>query len=370
MKRVTKILMVILFALTGVQQTKAQSQGKVEKYAEVPYPVGNIAFDHNRELVYSNHPFFAPEVRVMRYESALKKSTPFPNEAWNTRRKTDDHFLDDVLGIRNDSKGVVWMLDMGLKSGLTPKLVGWNTRSNNLERIYYIPAPASLKTSQLNDFVIDESRGVVVIADEEIGNGGDGSKAALVILNLKDGTTRRVLQGHPTTIPENVAIMVDGNPLNIPGTNRPLLVGADGITLDKENKWLYYAPLNGRKVYRVKMDDLINLPEKDLSSQIETYSSKDNNGGISIDKKGNLYLTLVGQKAIGIIPSDTRKPYVFVQDPELYWPDGVSYNKDGYMYVSAAQLTLASVFNNGKDLTKKPYYIFRFKPLAEGVGNR
>ena len=36
------------------------------------------------------------------------------------------------------------------------------------------------------------------------------------------------------------------------------------------------------------------------------------------------------------------------------------------MYVSAAQLAQAAVFNDDKGLNKAPYYIFRFKPLAPG----
>jgi len=366
MRKFVLILTMIVASLL----VKAQQTVGLEKYAETPYPVGNIAFTDKGELVYSNHPFFAPDIRVMHYNPQTKKSTPFPNKEWNTRRKNSEHFLDDVLGIRSDKNGVVWMLDMGLKTGITPKLVGWNTRTNKLEKIYPIPSPASIRTSQLNDFVIDEKRKVIVIADEEIGNGGDGSKAALVILDLTTGKAKRVLQSDRSTRPEKKPIVADGKQLNIPGTTKPILVGADGITLDKNNDWLYFAPLNGTKVYRVRMDDLLNTSGNALSQKVEIFSDKENNGGISIDVRGNLYLTLVGDKAISVIPYDTRKPYKYVMDAELVWPDGVSYNKDGYMYVSAAQLPLAAVFNNGKDLTKKPYSIFRFKPLTKGIFGR
>lgn len=365
--KIKKIVIALAFVFVS-GKIFSQQNATIEKYAETPYPVGNIAFNDKDEMIYSNHPFFAPEVRVMHYNPVTKVSTPFPNEKWNTRRKTDDMFFDDVLGIRNDSKGVVWILDMGLKTGVTPKLVGWNTKTNQLERIYYIPAPASLHTSQLNDFVIDEKREVVVIADEEIGNKGDGSKAALVILDLKTGVTRRVLEGHESTIPENLPIISDGKPLNIPGTNKPILVGADGITLDKDNEWLYYAPLNGTSVYRIKMDDLLSA--SDIDKKVERYSDKRNNGGLSIDIENNLYLTYVGDKAIGIIPADTKKQKIYAQDNQLIWPDGVTYSRDGYMYTSAAQLTLAKIFNDGKEGTTKPYYIFRFKPLKKGIWGR
>ena len=78
--------------------------------------------------------------------------TPFPNEEWNTPRQEDDLYLDSVLGIRGDGRGVIWMLDMGNRTGITAKLVGWNTNTDTLERIYYIPAPATLPESQHNDF--------------------------------------------------------------------------------------------------------------------------------------------------------------------------------------------------------------------------
>lgn len=356
-----------ILALLMLSQVGVFAAGKPEVYAKVPYPVGNIAYNSRGELVYSNHPFFSPPVRVMHYNPVTKTTSAFPNEEWNRRKTDGDLFLDDVLGIRNDSKGVVWMLDMGTKSGITPKLVGWNTHTNRLEKIYHIPAPASIPTSQLNDFVIDEKRGVVVIADEEIANGGDGSKAALVILDLKSGSSRRVLQGHWSTKPENKPIITDGMPLNIPGTNRPILVGADGITLDSKNEWLYFAPLNGHTLYRVRMDDLLEHE----NMKIEKYGEKRNNGGLSIDVDDNIYLTNVDDHSIGLIRPQVRKSEVYMSDPEMIWPDGVSYNgKDGFMYTGAAQLPRAAVFNQGKDKTISPYLIYRFKPLKNGIDGR
>lgn len=366
-KQILKVLTCGFFIATSLF---AGAQIVPEKYAEVPYSVGNIAYNIKNELVYSNHPFFSPEIRVMHYDPKLEKASPFPNKKWNTRRKTDDKYLDDVLGIRNDSKGVVWMLDMGTKSGVTPKLVGWDTKRNRLKKIYYIPQPASIETSQLNDFVIDEDRDIVVIADEDIANGGNGSKGALVILDLKTGVSKRVLEGHYSTIPENRPIVVDKQELMIPGTQKPILVGADGITLDKNNEWLYYAPLNGVSVYRIKMEDLLYSANTELEKKVERYAAKENNGGFSIDIEGNLYTTYIENNAIGVIPTGTKKSYIYAADENLIWPDGVSYNRDGYMYTSAAQLTKASVFNQGKDKTSKPFLIYRFKPLKKGIWGR
>lgn len=343
---------------------------EIEIYAKVTQAVGNIAYSHKSELIYSNHPFYNPDIRVMKYDAYLKKSTPYPNIEWNTPRRSDDLWFDSVLGIRNDSKGVVWILDMGQREGLMPKLVGWNTHTNALEKIYYIPKPASIATSQLNDFVIDEKHGVFIIADEDIGHGGDGSKAALVIVDMKTGACRRVLEGDKSTVPENIPIVIDKKPLMLPNTKQPILVGVDGITADKENIWLYFAPLNSTKVYRIKIDNLLNKYDKDITQKVEYYAKKSNAGGFSMDIDGNLYMTYVESNSIGIIDAKTKKTSIFTMNKNMNWPDGVSYNKDGYMYVSAAQLPKAAIFNNGIDKTKKPFYIIRFKSLVNGIFGR
>jgi len=352
----------------------AQWNGKVSKpevYAEVSEAVGNIAYTPQGDVVYSQHPFFNPEIRVMKYDAKTKTSKPFPNLEWNTPRDTDDHYLSNVLGIRNDANGIIWMLDMGQRNAVTPKIVGWNTRTDKLERIYYLPQAALAKTSQPNDMVVDTKHGVFVIADEGIGNGGNGSKAALIIVDMKTGATRRLLEGTRTTLPENTPTVINGKTLSVNG--KPLLVGCDGITADAAFEWLYYAPLNGSKIYRVRIEDLLNesITQDILDKRVETYSAKPNNGGLSIDTEGNLYLTGLEDKSVSVVLAKDRSVHKLTADNKMLWPDGVSYNAaDGYMYVSAAQVHLGGAFNNGDNKAKAPFYIFRFKPLAEGVPYR
>lgn len=304
----------------------------------------------------------------MRYDIKTQKNTPFPNIEWNTPRTTDDHYLSSVLGIRNDKNGIVWMLDMGQRNSITPKIVGWNTKKNTLERIYYLPQTSIVPTSQPNDMVVDTKNGVFVIADEGIANGGDGSKAALIVVDMNTGVTRRLLQGTRTTVPENLPTIINGKTLVVNKKN--LLVGCDGITADANFEWLYYAPLNGSKIYRLKMSDLLNkkYQEAELDQKIETYSSKPNNGGLSIDRAGNLYLTAMENNSIAVILAKDKSIHTVFSDKNLAWPDGISFNKDdGYMYVSAAQVHLGAIFNDDKNLAKAPYYIFRFKPLDKGI---
>lgn len=112
------------------------------------------------------------------------------------------------------------------------------------------------------------------------------------------------------------------------------------------------------------------LSEEALGKKVETYANKYNNGGLSIDRDGNLYFTNVESRSIGLVTASDKKLSVFTQHDKMLWPDGVSYNKDGYMYVSAAQVYLGPAFNEGIDKTTPPFYIFRFKPLAKGIWGR
>jgi DNA-binding beta-propeller fold protein YncE len=118
------------------------------------------------------------------------------------------------------------------------------------------------------------------------------------------------------------------------------------------------------------MADLLDekLSQGALDKKIETYSEKPNNGGMSIDREGNLYLTALETNSVTVVLAKDRSVHQLVADSQMLWPDGVSYNDtDGFMYVSAAQVHLGGPFNGGVSKAKGPYYIFRFRPLASGV---
>lgn len=346
---------------------------EAEIVARLPFSVGNMAFTPDNQIIFSHHPFYAPDIRVAKLTSPTTFE-PFPNAEWNTPRKGTDHYLDNVLGLRSDENGVVWMIDMGFRTHITPKLVGWNTRSNKLERIYYMPEPFTRPGSQPQDLVIDQKNRKFYLADEDIGPGGDGSQSAIIIIDMDSGYVRRVLEGDRSTIPEDVALNFDGKDLTFPGKDgKPVIikVGCDGITMDMKSEWFYYAPLSGHSLYRIRVDDLNNedLTPVELSSKVERYSDKPNNGGLSIDYAGNIYLTEIESKSVGLITPD-RRYYKITSDPDMVWPDGISYSLDGYMYVSASQVSAAAIFHDGKAENTTPYLIFRFKPPSPGYISR
>ncbi|MHB8268890.1 L-dopachrome tautomerase-related protein [Bradyrhizobium sp.] len=374
MKRV--ILPVVAVAasmLVTIARAGEEAAVRAEIFARLPQSVGNIAMTPDNQLIFSHHPFFSPDVRVAKLTSPTTFQ-PFPNADWNTPKKGTDQYLDNVLGLRSDENGIVWIIDMGFRTKITPKLVGWNTRTDRLERIYYLPEPATRASSQPQDIVIDQKNRKFYIADEDIGPGGDGTHAAIIVVDMDSGRTRRVLDGDKSTVPENLPITVDGSDLTVPGKDgKPTIikVGCDGITMDVRAEWVYFAPLTGRSVYRIRVADLNDekLSSTELSAKVERYSDKPNNGGLSIDYAGNLYLTAVESKSIGVVGAD-RKYRTFLTEPEMVWPDGITAGPDGYMYVSASQISAAAMFHGGKAENKEPYLIYRFKPIAPGYISR
>jgi sugar lactone lactonase YvrE len=150
---------------------------------------------------------------------------------------------------------------------------------------------------------------------------------------------------------------VDGNDHTVPGKDgKPTVVkvGCDGITMDVRAEWVYFALLTGRSVYRIRVPDLNDekLLSTELSAKVERYSDKPNNGGLSIDYAGNLYLTAVESKSIGVVGRSQVR--TFLTEPEMVRPDGITAGPDGYMYVSASQISAAAMFHGGKAESKVP----------------
>src|SRR5258708_22599559 len=188
---------------------------RAEIVARLPQSVGNMAITPDNQIIFSHLPFFSPDVRVAKLTSPTRFQ-PFPNPDWNTPRKGTDHYLDNVLGLRSDENGIVWIIDMGFRTKITPKLVGWNTRTDKLERIYYMPEPITRGGSQPQDIVIDQKDRKFCIADEDIGPGGDGSHAAIIIIDIDTARTRPVLDGANSPVPQNIPLTVNAKHLPVP----------------------------------------------------------------------------------------------------------------------------------------------------------
>ncbi len=355
---------VLLFSLSA----GVSAETTLQVVAAIDQGPGNITVTPDGRVILSLHQFFTPQMRVAELgkDGGLKA---FPDPFWSNGDSKKPTTLDSVLGIQSDTNGVVWMLDNGMRGGAIPKLVGWDSRNNRLERVIYLPPPLTPDDAFVNDLAVDERHDVVYIADP-----AGGANAALIVVDLRTGLARRVLEGHRSVIPEDIDLVIDGRPVRIKKPDGEVIrprVGVNPIALDAQAEWLYFGPMHGTSLYRVATRTLLDesLDEDTLRRRVQRYSDKPICDGISIDKSGNIYISDVGNNAIGVIGKDRRYQRL-VSDPRLSWPDAFSFGPDGYLYTVANQLHRTAALNAGEPATEPPYRVLRFRPLAEGIPGR
>lgn len=340
-----------------------------EVVAELDEPPGNITVTPDGRIIFSMSQAFQTDLRVG--ELVDGAIVPFPNEEWSLGGYREDRVsLDTVLGLQSDPLGIVWMLDNAARGGSTPKLVGWDTRADELHKVIYVTGPALIEGSFLNDLAVDRTRNKIYISDTA------GARGALIVTCIETGASRRVLEGHVSMVPEDVDLMIASDRpaqrRQPDGTLAKPRIAVNGLALDVKNEWLYYGPLNGLTMYRVRVDDLVDesLSESQRAARVEAYSEKTISDGMGVDWEGNIYVTAVSDDHVGVITPD-REYNVLFSDPVITrWPDGMSYGPDGYMYIIANQLYLTPGMTGGEMEAEPPFYIIRFPALAPGVIGR
>lgn len=329
----------------------------VKIVAQLDKGPGNITVTPDGQILVSLHQFFGHDVRVASVEDN-NQLAPFATAA----------NVNSVLGLQADTEGIVWLLDNAMREGVTRRLVAWDTSKKGVVADIDL---SNVTTSQsfLNDLAVDPSRDTVYIADP-----AGGEDAAIIVVDTARGTARRVLQGHASVIPEDLDLVIDGSPVRIrrdDGSEIRPRVGINPIAIDKNGEWLYYGPMHGRTMYRVRTADLRNveLTPDELAVRTERWSDKPICDGISVDNAGNIYLGDLANNAIGVIGPD-QKYSVLISGPQLSWVDAFSFGDDGYLYAVVNQLHRSAILNGGESATKPPYLIVKFRPLSGGTTGR
>jgi sugar lactone lactonase YvrE len=354
-------------ALALALNVRAEPSG-YEIHARLDQGPGNVTVTQTGRVIFSQHPFYGPAYSVVELKGG-DQPTPFPNAELNNRDGGSGLRLDSVLGIRAAANGVVWMLDNGMRGGTTPKLVGWNTLSDRLHRVVYLEPPVAPKDQFVNDLAVDLAHKRIFISDP-----AGGANAGIIVVDLESGAARRVLQGHASVVPENVDLVIDGKPVEMKDAQgnrvRPH-IGVNPITEDLQNEWVYFGPMHGHGLYRVKATDLADdkLPPEALAQRVERYADKPISDGISIDRDGNIYLGELAENAIGVITPD-RKYRRLSQCPNLSWVDSLSFGPEGQLYAVVNRLHQSAVLNAGENASKPPYFLLRVYALAPGMAGR
>ena len=327
----------------------------VEQVAALDHPPGNIAVAANGQVFLTLHPDGKPPIKVVQLVDG--KPVPFPSEAFQRPAEGKPHF-ETPLSMRIDRQNRLGVLDHADFGRGQPRITAFDPTTGALVHQYDFPSDVAGFLSMLNDFAVSPDGTTIYIAESSPIAG----TPALIVYDVVAKTSRRLLDSHPSVLAEDYVINAAGRDMVVLGVYT-LRIGVDSITLDRKGEWLYYAPVNGDRMYRVPakaLDDPALAPSA-LAATVEDYGPKTTSDGLSSDDAGNVYVTDPEHSAVLALGPD-RTLRTLVKDAKLRWPDGLSFGPDGWLYVTCSSLQHVLFVTPGHQAAHAPYHVYRFKP--------
>jgi sugar lactone lactonase YvrE len=308
--------------------------------------------------IFVNFPYWSDDHSISVAEIVNGQAKAFPNDEWNKPGPAGSHFVC-VQSVVVDDQDNLWVLDPAapkmqeiVKDG--PKLVKIDLATNQVVQTIPFGEDVAPKKSYLNDVRIDTRTNTAFITESANG--------AIVVVDLKSGKARRLLDGHPSTAPEkDVKLVVDRKALIDQQTKTPPQIASDGIALDVKNGYLYYHALTGHTLYRIKTSFLIDekIPEKELESKIENVGQTPAPDGMLEGTDGSVYVTDLEASGVVRWYPESKRVEQIISDKRLLWPDTLSWGPNGEIYVTASQIENMPRFNSGRSTRTEPYKLWK-----------
>ncbi len=253
-------------------------------------------------------------------------SHAFPNENWNSweigQAQKDSVFIGVQSVIASGNELYVLDTRNALFKGVidSPRVFVFDLETETLKRTYIFEDDSFHKDSYINDLRIDKKKQKAYLTDS--------GHAGLVVLDLVDGTTKRVLNDHYSTLAEKDHLIIEGDRWNN-------TVHSDGIALDIENDLLYYHALTGYSLYAVPTEILINGTEEAIQKEVKFIKKTPAPDGMLFDTKGNLYFADLEQQRIMKLNISSGKMSTFAEGEKIRWADTFSIYKNSLYYTNS-----------------------------------
>jgi len=285
--------------------------------------------------------------------------TPYPDDAWNSWSPGADpaHAFVNVNAIHLDRSGALWAIDTGaaefggdpLPAG--PKAVRFDLAADRIDRIY--PLDKAVRPgSYVDDIRVNGDHAYLTDA---------GGAPAIIVLDLRNGECRRVLEGHAAVrATPGREVVVGGKVLRGP-SGAPLVVNVDPLELSPDGRWFYFGPLSGpwSCIETRLLDDPLQSAAA-LAIAVQPWADIPPIGGAVMDADGSLYFTELATDSLR-----RRNPSgaitTVITDPRLHWVDAPFIDADHAIWLPAPQLDRAPPFNGGRSVRINPIALYRLE---------
>lgn len=358
MKLISNILVLAALSLTTMAQEKTHAP-LIPVFQDNTYQLTGVAVSKSGR-VFTNYPHWSDTYKYALVEVGPNhKTMPFPNAEWNNWKPGKDvknHWVC-VQAVVIDDQDMMWIVDPASpkQKGVVAhgqKLVKINLQTNQIVRIYPLAAATS-DQSYINDVRVDTKRGFAYLTNS--------TEGGIVIVDLKSGKARQVLQGTSyVTADPSYNMKINGTLLQRDGQS--FHVNSDGIALNPDGSQLYFKSLTDDQLFKVQTASLRDekLSQAQLAGKVQNLGHFTTTDGIAADKNGNLYLGDIEKRRIVQITPDLKMK-VIAEDPKLIWPDSYHITDDGYLYISSSMIDQQPQFHQGVSQRKLPYTIYKIK---------
>ena len=323
--------------------------GQIENVIGLPIRPGNVMATSDGRVFSTVHPNDGEQGVQLFEVTGTNSYQPWPsNKFQSPKGQYGEATIDTPLGITKDNQGGLWIVDMGQHIGKT-RVWGFDIKTGALISKIDIPTDIAPKNSFVQDLVVDRKNGWIYLAD--IPN------PAIIAINMNNNEIRR-FGNHVALQPEADAKMVI-NGVDIMLGGQPTNNGINPITMSADNNTIYFGAMNGKSWY--SLDATLfraKASDEQIGNSIIRVGDKPVSDGATTDGHGNHYFTNLNDNGVDVLNNKGQLTSL-VRDSRFDWPDNVSLDTNGWLYVAVNQLHKTPPFTGTVDKGQPPYHIYR-----------